>query len=178
MIEFPKRHNLDLDDEEPSLAELSGQARRLAEELPGPLRRIALRAGSMRVDVEWEASAPAAPVAVAPPVGAAAVSAPAAAAPPARDLHAVAPDGNATPNIISVTAPLVGTFYRAPSPQAEPFVRIGEVVSPGQTLAIVEAMKLMNNITAEHGGKVVAIHANNGDVVEFAQPLLDLEPVD
>jgi len=81
-------------------------------------------------------------------------------------------------NVTYVTSPFVGTFYRSPSPGAEPFVKIGDVVEPGQTLAVIEAMKLLNNITAEVRAKVLAVHVDNGDVVEFAQPLLDLEPVD
>jgi acetyl-CoA carboxylase biotin carboxyl carrier protein len=75
-----------------------------------------------------------------------------------------------------VTAPLVGMFYRAPQPGAPPFVEVGDVVEPGQTLAIVEAMKLMNPIVADRRGQVVAIHAADGEVVEYDQPLLDLAP--
>jgi acetyl-CoA carboxylase biotin carboxyl carrier protein len=172
-----------------TLAELREQTRALAGELPGTLRRITLRAGALCVDVEWEGAPaqllaphyasygapPAAPVTAAPVTAEPAAAAPAAAAPAAAAGPAAAePASRAVP----VTAPLVGTFYRSPSPSAEPFVKIGDVVEPGQPLAIIEAMKLLNNITAEHRGKVVAIHVDNGDVVEFAQPLMDLEPVD
>jgi acetyl-CoA carboxylase biotin carboxyl carrier protein len=167
-IEFPKR------DEEPAetpitLAQLREQTRELAGELPGTLRRITLRAGALSVDVEWEFPqvTHVQPAAVAAPVPATALAA-----------VAEAPTPQANPNTIAVTAPLVGTFYRSPSPTAEPFAKIGDIVEPGQPLAIIEAMKLLNNITSEHKAKVVAIHVDNGDIVEYGQPLLDLEPVD
>ena len=70
-----------------------------------------------------------------------------------------------------VTSPLVGTFYAAPSEDAEPFVRVGDTVKKGQTLAIVEAMKLMNDIEAEFEGKVLEVYVENGDSVEYGQPL-------
>jgi len=70
----------------------------------------------------------------------------------------------------------VGTFYRAPAPNAEPFVREGDVVGVGTVVCIIEAMKLMNEIEAEVRGRVVAILAENGQPVEFGQPLFHLEP--
>lgn len=70
-----------------------------------------------------------------------------------------------------VTSPLVGTFYNASSPDAEPFVKVGDTVKKGQVLGIIEAMKLMNEIESEFGGVVEAILVNNEDVVEFGQPL-------
>ncbi|MBQ7776565.1 MAG: acetyl-CoA carboxylase biotin carboxyl carrier protein [Lachnospiraceae bacterium] len=70
-----------------------------------------------------------------------------------------------------VKSPLVGTFYAAPAEDAEPFVQIGDVVKKGQTLAIVEAMKLMNDIEAEFDGKILEIFVENGDIVEYGQPL-------
>jgi acetyl-CoA carboxylase biotin carboxyl carrier protein len=78
----------------------------------------------------------------------------------------------ATPtDVIDVTSPFVGTFYRSPSPDAPSFVEVGSVVRPGQTLCIVEAMKLMNEIEAELSGTVVEIYAQNGKAVEFGQKL-------
>lgn len=71
----------------------------------------------------------------------------------------------------TVLAPMVGTFYRAPAPDAHPFVEIGQNVEVGQTLCIVEAMKLMNEIEAEHGGQVIEILVENGQAVEYGQPL-------
>lgn len=70
-----------------------------------------------------------------------------------------------------VTSPLVGTFYRAPSPEAEPFVQVGDAVKKGQVLGIIEAMKLMNEIESEYDGVVEAILVENENVVEYGQPL-------
>lgn len=70
-----------------------------------------------------------------------------------------------------VTSPLVGTFYNASSPDADPFVKVGDTVKKGQVLGIIEAMKLMNEIESEFDGVVEAILVNNEDVVEFGQPL-------
>lgn len=70
-----------------------------------------------------------------------------------------------------VNSPLVGTFYAAPAEDAESFVKIGDVVKKGQTLAIVEAMKLMNEIESEADGTIAEILVNNGDTVEYGQPL-------
>lgn len=71
----------------------------------------------------------------------------------------------------AVTAPIVGTFYVAPSPEAEPFVKIGQAVEVGDTLCIIEAMKIMNPIEAEIAGTIKAVLAENGQPVEFEQPL-------
>ncbi|TYL14665.1 acetyl-CoA carboxylase biotin carboxyl carrier protein [Neomoorella thermoacetica] len=78
-------------------------------------------------------------------------------------------------DIIEVRAPMVGTFYRAPSPDAPPFVEVGTRVKAGQTLCIIEAMKLMNELTAETGGQVVAILAENGQPVEYGQVLFQIK---
>lgn len=77
-------------------------------------------------------------------------------------------------NITEVKSPLVGVFYAAPSPDAEPFVKLGSAVKKGDVMCIVEAMKLMNEIVAEQDGTVVDICAHNGDVVEFGQTLFKL----
>jgi oxaloacetate decarboxylase (Na+ extruding) subunit alpha len=78
---------------------------------------------------------------------------------------------------VRVEAPMVGTFYRAPEPGAAPFVQEGDAVGPGDTLCILEAMKLMNHVKAEIEGVVRAVHVENGDPVEFGQLLFELEPV-
>ena len=72
---------------------------------------------------------------------------------------------------VDVTSPFVGTFYRAPSPDAPTFVEVGSVVRPGQTLCIIEAMKLMNEIEADCSGTIVEVFAQNGKAVEFGQKL-------
>ena len=74
-----------------------------------------------------------------------------------------------------VKSPMVGTFYRAPSPEAPPFVEVGDRVRPGQTLCILEAMKLMNELQSEVSGVVRAIHVENGAPVEYGQTLFAIE---
>jgi acetyl-CoA carboxylase biotin carboxyl carrier protein len=92
---------------------------------------------------------------------AAAVAAPAAAAPKRNEYV--------------VSAPMVGTFYSAPSPGAKPFVEIGTEVKVGQVLCIIEAMKMMNQIECDKAGRITAIMVQNGDPVEFGQPLFVIE---
>ena len=75
----------------------------------------------------------------------------------------------------AITSPMVGTFYAAPSPDAEPFVEVGKSISEGDVVCIVEAMKLMNEIKSEHTGKVTQICVKNGDPVEFGQVLMYVE---
>lgn len=99
--------------------------------------------------------------------------APAAPAPaPAAGEAAAAP---AVPEGHVVLSPMVGTFYRAPSPGAPPFVEIGQAVSKGQTLCIIEAMKLLNEIESDVAGTVKAILVENGQPVEYGQPLFLIE---
>ena len=75
----------------------------------------------------------------------------------------------------TVVSPMVGTYYSSPSPGAKVFVEIGTEVKVGQTLCIIEAMKMMNQIESDKAGRIVAILANNGDPVEFGQPLFIIE---
>ena len=75
-----------------------------------------------------------------------------------------------------ITSPLVGVFYAAPSEDAEPFVKLGDTVKEGQVVAIVEAMKLMNEIESDCSGKIVEILVENGQAVEYGQPLFRVEP--
>jgi len=74
-----------------------------------------------------------------------------------------------------VTSPMVGTFFRSASPEASPFVEEGQKVSPGDTLCIIEAMKIMNQIECDYAGAIVAILVENGQPVEFGQPLFVIE---
>ncbi|MBI5726263.1 MAG: acetyl-CoA carboxylase biotin carboxyl carrier protein [Ignavibacteriales bacterium] len=78
-------------------------------------------------------------------------------------------------NLHEVRSPIVGTFYRSPTPDADPFVRIGETVASGQVLCIIEAMKLMNEIESDISGKIVKILVDNGKPVEYNQPLFLVE---
>ncbi|HTY93335.1 MAG TPA: acetyl-CoA carboxylase biotin carboxyl carrier protein [Steroidobacteraceae bacterium] len=100
------------------------------------------------------------------------IAAPAAPA-PAAPAEAVAAKPRANEHV--VTAPMVGTFYSAPTPGAKAFVEIGDEVKVGQVLCIIEAMKMMNQIEADKSGKVSSIMAQNGDPVEFGQPLFVIE---
>jgi acetyl-CoA carboxylase biotin carboxyl carrier protein len=77
---------------------------------------------------------------------------------------------------VSVESPMVGTFYRAPSPNADPYVREGDVVKEGQIVCVIEAMKLMNEIEAKVGGRIAKILVENGHAVEYGQPLFLIEP--
>jgi acetyl-CoA carboxylase biotin carboxyl carrier protein len=79
-------------------------------------------------------------------------------------------------NMATIEAPMVGTFYRASSPTAEPYVREGDMVKEGQIVCIIEAMKLMNEIEAKVAGRVAKILTDNGQPVEFGQPLFLIEP--
>jgi acetyl-CoA carboxylase biotin carboxyl carrier protein len=90
-------------------------------------------------------------------------------APKAVETPAVAP---AEPKGKPITAPMVGTFYAAPSPDAAPFVKVGDNIATGQVVCIVEAMKLMNEIEAEVSGKITEICVQNGESVEFGQVLM------
>ncbi|MCG8432010.1 MAG: acetyl-CoA carboxylase biotin carboxyl carrier protein [Candidatus Omnitrophica bacterium] len=76
-----------------------------------------------------------------------------------------------------VMAPMVGTFYRAPSPEAAAFVEVGKVIEPGQVICIIEAMKLMNEIKSEVKGKILEILVDNAEPVEFGQPMFLIEPL-
>ena len=95
---------------------------------------------------------------------------------PAEEAEPEAAAGEATDGAMRIEAPMVGTFYRAPEPGAPPFVEEGDAVAPGQTLCILEAMKLMNEVKTEVEGVVRKIHVQNGQPVEFGQVLFDLEP--
>ena len=101
--------------------------------------------------------------AVAPIASAPVAAAPASAPAPVAD------------NRKSITSPMVGTFYAAPSPDAAPFVQVGDTIREGDTVCIVEAMKLMNQIDAEVSGKIVEICVENGQPVEFGQVLMYVE---
>ncbi len=100
-----------------------------------------------------------------------AFSAPAAAPAPAAAEAAPQP---AVPAGKPVTSPMVGTFYRFPSPEAKPFVQVGDTVKKGDTLCIIEAMKLLNEIEAEEDGVIKEVLVENGQPVEFGQPLFIL----
>ena len=80
-------------------------------------------------------------------------------------------------NSVEIKSPMVGTFYRAPSPESAPYVEIGQNVEPGQVICIIEAMKLMNEIKAEVKGKILEVLVDNAEPIEFGQPIFLIEPL-
>lgn len=124
--------------------------------------------------VELERASTAQPVAVPMPMPsamAAQVTAPTV-APTAPEPAAQAPAAAPEPKGTEVTAPMVGVFYAAPAPGDEPFVHVGSKVKAGETLCIIEAMKVLNEVTAEADGEVLEIYAADGDLVEFGSCLM------
>ncbi|HET6970614.1 MAG TPA: acetyl-CoA carboxylase biotin carboxyl carrier protein [Phenylobacterium sp.] len=116
-------------------------------------------------------AAPIVPAAVAPPAAglAAPVPAPASAPPPP-------PEAAAAEGTLVVKSPIVGTFYRSPDPNSPSFVEVGDRVKPGQVMCIIEAMKLMNEIEAEVAGEVLKVHPQNGQPVQYGDPLFTIRP--
>ncbi|MEA2271817.1 MAG: acetyl-CoA carboxylase biotin carboxyl carrier protein [Solirubrobacteraceae bacterium] len=167
------------------------EARDLVKRLEGSsVQRLAVSAGDCSIEIERGAPAPApggggfapdpaftsralsGPIALGG-AGGLGVAAGARAASGAFTMNMDAVD-----NRIPVLAPLVGTFYEAATPGAKAFAAVGDTVEPGQTVCIVEAMKLMNEVAAGEGGKVAEILVKNGDPVEFEQVLMYLESAD
>ena len=134
------------------------------------LTEIEVERGDLRIRVARSLTVAAAPVALAPAVAAAA---PAAHAAPAAAAESPAAPAEHAGDV--VPSPMVGTVYLQPQPGAEPFIRIGAMVSEGQTLLIVEAMKTMNPIPAPRAGKVVDILVADAQPVEFGEPLVVIE---
>jgi acetyl-CoA carboxylase biotin carboxyl carrier protein len=146
--------------------------RQLAEMLDAThLTEIEVEHGDRRIRVARKAAAAAAPVHYAPPPLAAPVAAAAPAPSPVAEAGASAPAANAN----AVKSPMVGTAYLAAEPGAAPFSSVGKKVAAGDTLLIVEAMKVMNPIVAPAAGTITAILVENGQPVEFDQPLVVVE---
>jgi acetyl-CoA carboxylase biotin carboxyl carrier protein len=143
------------------------QARDLIKRLEGStVQRLSVEAGDTKIEIERGGGTPI----DRPPVDAA--------APATAAAGEAAPEAVEDDHRIPVIAPLVGTFYRASQPGSKPFVEEGEVVDEGQAVAIIEAMKLMNQVKAEQGGRVAEIVATDGEWVEFEQVLMYLEPIE
>ena len=155
---------------EVTLADLRQEVRHLIADVGRPIRRVSLRAGDSVIEVEWENDGGGAGTG-------ATDAAPAGVVPAPREVQGPVVEA-ASHDQHRIVAPLVGTFYGAPSPGAEPFVSVGDVVQPGQQVAIIEAMKLMNSVAADRGGRVVSVEVKDGEMVEFGQALVVLEPVD
>ena len=79
------------------------------------------------------------------------------------------------PNSKTISSPIVGTFYRRPAPDKDPYVKVGDVIDAGQVVCIVEAMKMMNEIKSEYSGRIVSINVDDGEPVQFSQDLIILE---
>ncbi len=132
------------------------EVRDLARALEGTATsRLRIVAGSLQVDIAREAGVV--------PVSAAGLASPPAAA------------AAAAPGAMPVVAPLVGVFYRASSPGARPFVEVGDTVERGQTVCIIEAMKVMNEVTSDFRGTVASILVEDGEAVQYEQPLLSID---
>jgi acetyl-CoA carboxylase biotin carboxyl carrier protein len=121
---------------------------------------------TVRISAQAGIAAPVMPVREPGPAPAAPASAP-----------APTPAADSTEKLVAITSPMVGTFYRAPAPDADSYVDVGQMVEVGQTVCIVEAMKLMNEIESEAKGRIVRILVENAQPVEFGQKLFLLEPL-
>lgn len=131
---------------------------------------IEIKEGEESVRISRHGSAPMTHYVSAPPPMPTAPPTPTAVATPAAAVPAPAAAADC-----AVTAPMVGTFYSSPAPGAKVFVELGSEVKVGQTLCIIEAMKMMNQIESDRAGKVVSVLVKNGDPVEFGQPLFIIE---
>jgi acetyl-CoA carboxylase biotin carboxyl carrier protein len=146
------------------LRQLNDAACELVANVQGPLRRLRLNSGEMAVELEWSGPAPlTVPLAVPPAPADQALAKPDPAEPPGPDERSLA------------RSPMVGTFYCAPAPGEPPFVSVGSTVEPDTVICIVEAMKLMNQITAERAGVVRDVLVSDGQPVEFDQPLMVID---
>ena len=136
------------------------------------LTSFEMKDGEFKLSLKCEKEAPQIVTVAAPAsVSAAAPGMTIAAAPALQAAEETAGESQAEMSGKVVTSPLVGTFYSASSPDAEPFVKEGDTVKKGQVLGIIEAMKLMNEIESEYDGVVEAVLVNNEEVVEYGQPL-------
>lgn len=156
------------DDIDELFEQVSREAHELLKKAGGPVKRVSVRAGEAHIEIEWDPAVAPAPITGGVPAGGGGGAA------------AGAVEGAAGTELegVAITAPLVGTFYGAPEPGAKPFVEPGDVVEVGQEVGIIEAMKIMNRIVADVGGKVADIVVSDGDMVEFGQKLMLLEPLD
>ncbi len=143
---------------------------------------VALEEGEFKLVIKTEKafapSAPEPPVMMVQAPAAAPVAAPAPAAPPAESAQAPAPasESDEDEGLVEITAPMVGTFYRRPAPDKPPFVEVGSHVEKGQTVCIIEAMKLFNEIESEVSGTIVKVLVEDATPVEFGRPLFLVKP--
>lgn len=126
--------------------------------------------------IEVKRNAEATVVASTPALPAAAPAAPAPATPAAEAPKAAAPAADDTSKYVEIKSPMIGTFYRAPKPEDPPFMSVGDSVSAGQKVGIIEAMKLFNEIESEISGTIVKVLVENASPVEYDQPLFLVDP--
>ena len=161
---------------------LCAEAKDLMKRLEGSsVSKVTVELDDAKIEVERGVAMVAAPSdgAAAPaPIHSGPISASMGISPGARGASGSFAAIGAIDNRIAVLAPLVGTFYEAAGPGQKPFVEVGQTVEAGETVCIVEAMKLMNEVAATDGGKVAEIVVTNGERVEFEQVLMYLEPAD
>ena len=141
------------------------------------LQELEYSSGEFRVRLKRQEATGAGPSAVAhAPAPSRAVPPPAPPAAESQSRTAAAPPAQPADHLHTVKSPIVGTFYASPTPDAAPFVKVGDVVSQGQILCIVEAMKLMNEIESDQAGEIARVFVENGQPVEYGQPLFALQP--
>ncbi|MEH0845005.1 acetyl-CoA carboxylase [Micromonospora sp. CPCC 205711] len=134
--------------------ELGSAIQAVVSRLPGPLSRVMVQLDGATIEVEWHAAGEPAVAVVATPVG--------------------EPVDRVDEGRSAIVADLVGTFYGRPSPDAAPFVEVGDLVEGGQQVGIIETMKLFTPVVADRAGRIAAFNVKDGEMVEFGQPLLDL----
>ena len=149
-------------------------------DLKGENWELSIRKGTQETVIVQQPSRPAEgmapPAAMAMPMVPATSMAPMAPPVPQSPAPASPPPPIVDQKLIEITSPMVGTFYRAPAPEEPPFVSVGDRIGSGQTVCIIEAMKLMNELEAEVNGKIVEILVENSEPVEFGQVLMRVDP--
>jgi acetyl-CoA carboxylase biotin carboxyl carrier protein len=139
------------------------------------VNEVELERDGFKLSIKANAPAPVAQVVAAPMPVQVAAPAPVAAAAPAP-AAAAAPAASNETNYLTITSPMIGTFYRTPGPDKDAFVNVGDLVEPGKVVCIVEAMKLFNEIESEVKGRIVKVLVDNASPVEYGQPLFLVDP--
>ena len=139
------------------------------------VNEVELERDGFKLSIKANAPAPVAQVVAAPMPVQVAAPAPVAAAVPAP-AAAAAPAASNETNYLTITSPMIGTFYRTPGPDKDPFVNVGDLAEPGKVVCIVEAMKLFNEIESEVKGRIVKVLVDNASPVEYGQPLFLVDP--
>ena len=139
------------------------------------VNEVELERDGFKLSIKANAPAPVAQVVAAPMPVQVSAPAPVAAAAPAP-AAAAAPAASNETNYLTITSPMIGTFYRTPGPDKDAFVNVGDLVEPGKVVCIVEAMKLFNEIESEVKGRIVKVLVDNASPVEYGQPLFLVDP--